>query len=568
MAFSTVTIATDDVSALVVAHNQVASQLSALFASAGVFSGTLTVTSLATFSGPVSIAGSLTVTGVLNAAVLSAAFATSAAGSTSAFALSSTLTVTSAATFSAPVTISGMSGLILRLQPETSYTSVMLAVLGQGMNAGSATFSTTAPIVFLFSTPSATYATIENRSSGTITRVGFTARADAGNLAIQTLGTGNTGTFLGLAFSNLAEMVVGSAAAFLIRTAGLSAPVVVATNNVERFRADSGGVSVVSNLSVGSSVFVRSAVVASGTLTVTSQATFSGPVYFYGSATFVSTASGITVVSADFAQSATSAAFAQSATSAAFASIARTVIDGSQSAAFAQSATSAAFAQSATSATFATSAREAGSGFTASSTLNVTSLATFSGPVYFYGSATFASVASGVTAVSADFAQSATSAAFAQSATSAAFAASTLFHGVLVTRNTGMSLVTGTQIPISWASAIYDTASFWVVGSPALFTISTGVSRIRVTGNYEIDSDSRGSRFAAFYHNSLTHAGLAQQWYRAHSQGAFRSPLGTAVFSVVSGDTIFMTAYQDAGVTVSLANAASSTMWMALEVIQ
>ena len=347
MAFSTVNIAVDDVSALVVGHNQVASQLSGLFATSAVFSGTvqvsgatrlsstLTVTSLAVFSAPVSIAGSLTVTGALNATVLSAEFATSARGSQSAFVISSTLTVTSEATFSAPVT----------LRPLTSIVSLMWGIIGHETSVTSSVASNTAPVLLLMSAASIARIVIENLSSGTVARVGFGAYGDGGNLTLTMFGTGNTGTIAGLVQSNMGTLVAGSVANLLIRT-GLSAPIVVATNSVERFRADSGGVSVASNVTVGSSLYVRSSALFSGNLMIADSAIISGTAYVYGSMTVVGTLSATLSGVAASAQFATSAGHAQSATSAGHA----------VSALSALFATSAGFAQSATSATHTGSA--------------------------------------------------------------------------------------------------------------------------------------------------------------------------------------------------------------------
>ena len=149
MAFSTVNIASDDVSALVQATNQVASQLSGLFTTSAVFSGvaqvagatrlsstltatsavvfssTLTVTSLAHFSAGVSIAGSLVVTGTFAGTIASAGFAQSAtsaqfagsaAGGTAAFTLSSTLAVASGITASSTLTLASLATLSGPLQ--------------------------------------------------------------------------------------------------------------------------------------------------------------------------------------------------------------------------------------------------------------------------------------------------------------------------------------------------------------------------------------------------------------------------------------------------------------------
>lgn len=310
MAFSSISIITDDVSALVVAFQQHATQLSGLFATSGLFSGTLavtgamyvssrlTVTSLATFSGPVSIAGSLTVTGALNAAVGSVGFATSAAGASS-FAISSTLTVGSAATFSAPVTITGVSAIGLTLSTGTSYIGTMLAMHGQGISLADvsallASFVAVsrAPLLVATSANDPQRVYIANRDTGTLARAGVTALANVVQLRLEAFGEGATGSVITLPGSNLADLVVVSAAHLLIRTTSFSAPIVLATNNVERIRANSGGVSVASNLTVG------------------------GTAYVYGSMTVVGTLSatvcGVTT-SAQFAQSATSAAYAGSA---------------------------------------------------------------------------------------------------------------------------------------------------------------------------------------------------------------------------------------------------------------
>ena len=170
--------------------------------------------------------------------------------------------------------------------PTTAVSLIMLGIYGQGMSAGQTKVSTTTPVLVMLSTPSAARVTIENLSSGTIARVGFAARGDAGNIGITVYGTGNTGTLVGLPVSNLAELAIGSAAAFLIRTAALSTPMVVATNTVERFRADSGGVSVASNLTVGSSLYVRSSALFSGNLVVTDSAVFSSTTIFTSLAIF------------------------------------------------------------------------------------------------------------------------------------------------------------------------------------------------------------------------------------------------------------------------------------------
>ena len=351
MAFSIVNIATDDVSALVVGHNQVASQLSGLFATSAVFSGvmqvsgatrlssTLTVTSLAIFSGPVSVVGSFTVTGTVNATVTSAGFATSAAGFGSQFVLSSTLLVASEATFSAPVT----------LMPATTVVSGMFFLLAHGISAENVSTLSISPVILAFSTASITQFHLRNTSTSATARAGLALEDDGSTLFLYARGFGNVGSTATVPNSGILEMTAASGSGLVIRTTGTSAPIVVATNNILRFRIDSGGASVLSNVTVGSSLYVRSSALFSGNVMIADSAVISGTAYVYGSMTVVGTLSATLSGVAASAQFATSAGHAQSATSAVFA-------QSATSAAFAQSTTSAAFAQSATSAAHAGSA--------------------------------------------------------------------------------------------------------------------------------------------------------------------------------------------------------------------
>ena len=171
MAFSAVTLSTDDVSALVGVVNQHGSQLSALFASAGVLSGTLAVRSGTTLSSTLTVTSAVTLSGALAV--------TSGLTASSTLAVASTATFSAGATFASLVTLSGGFALGSTLALSADLT------VASGVTASS-TLTVTSAAVFsstLRVTSAATF-------SGGVT-------ITSGLLASATLGVVSQATFSG-----------------------------------------------------------------------------------------------------------------------------------------------------------------------------------------------------------------------------------------------------------------------------------------------------------------------------------------------------------------------------------
>lgn len=129
------------------------------------------------------------------------------------------------------------------------------------------------------------------------------------------------------------------------------------------------------------------------------------------------------------------------------------------------------------------------------------------------------------------------------------------FKGAVVKLTTNETLTT--IVPVPWDAAVSDEGGWWVIGSPTKLTVPTGVTRVRVTWNWNLTAahadlqvfpEKNGSPFDGGGYNRQQGAGV----------GIFG---GSAIVEVVAGDFFELVPTFSSGSPIFRADTVGSTFF-------
>ena len=140
------------------------------------------------------------------------------------------------------------------------------------------------------------------------------------------------------------------------------------------------------------------------------------------------------------------------------------------------------------------------------------------------------------------------------------------YRGALVYKNVAETAVNFTAATaVSFTTEDHDTDGFWVVGSPTIFTIPAGVSRVRVSAGVSIDNLTGNSyASASIRKNGTVFPGDGRTRYD-NASTTNRINVSTSSVSVSAGDTFDIVLLVQTDTSIDIG--ATST-WFAIEVIE
>ncbi len=143
--------------------------------------------------------------------------------------------------------------------------------------------------------------------------------------------------------------------------------------------------------------------------------------------------------------------------------------------------------------------------------------------------------------------------------------APTSFRGALVTLSTDVSVADGVVTTIAWASATYDTNSFFSGGAPSRLTVPSGVGAVRLASSLIMTANTSGDRLMRVLKNGGAFTGEIAVNTKAPTAAGGAVYGGTSPISVSSGDYFEITIQQNSGVTLSVL--AQGRSWFSIEVL-
>ena len=121
--------------------------------------------------------------------------------------------------------------------------------------------------------------------------------------------------------------------------------------------------------------------------------------------------------------------------------------------------------------------------------------------------------------------------------------------GARVYRHSSQALASGSEDPISFTAARWDTDNIWDSASPTKFTINTdGVYLI--VGNLRFEAHDNGQRQAGIILNGSTYLTIDKALNEGSGGAVDLNP--AAVYQLSEGDYVELYAYQNSGVTLNV----------------
>lgn len=145
-------------------------------------------------------------------------------------------------------------------------------------------------------------------------------------------------------------------------------------------------------------------------------------------------------------------------------------------------------------------------------------------------------------------------------------APSTKPRGALVNQATSFNLSNSTATTVSWDNEVYDTDEIHDnVTNNSRLTVPSGVTHVRLSGNYKDSNNTTGWRFIVVNKNGSSMDGAGSQSQSAAGANTHILNYNSGILEVVADDFFEMQAFQNSGGSTSLSG---TEFWFAMEIVE
>jgi hypothetical protein len=143
------------------------------------------------------------------------------------------------------------------------------------------------------------------------------------------------------------------------------------------------------------------------------------------------------------------------------------------------------------------------------------------------------------------------------------------FKGAMVRKSANQSIPSGTNTPVTWQTAIYDTSGIYNPSNPTRLTVPAGVTKVRLAAQIVFGSNATGKRDVLIQKNgSLNYDGRAttNALPVTGTSQTMTVNITSPVLEVTQGDYFEILVYQNSGGSLTVDD--WWTTWAALEVVE
>lgn len=143
------------------------------------------------------------------------------------------------------------------------------------------------------------------------------------------------------------------------------------------------------------------------------------------------------------------------------------------------------------------------------------------------------------------------------------------FRGAMVRKSANQSISSGTNTPVTWQTAIYDTSGIYSPSNPTRLTVPAGVTKVRLAAQIVFGANATGKRDVLIQKNgSLNYDGRAttNTLPVTGTSQTMTVNLTSPVLEVTQGDYFEILAYQNSGGSLTVDD--WWTTWATLEVVE